>query len=186
MPGWWPFKYSTHVTSLYFLKFFHDAHFSSDKTQTPYQSTQASEWPIPNFLFNFTSCNSRHHSVQFSHSAVTDCLWPHGLQHARLPCPSPTPGACSNSCPSNWQCHPTISFSVVPFSSSLQYFPSIRVFSNESVLCIRWPKHWSFSISISIRASASVLPMNMTLWTMSCQHSWQPPLVKCDITTWLY
>ena len=55
-----------------------------------------------------------------------------------------------------------------------------------SVLCIRWPKYWSFSISISIGASASVLPMNMTLWTMLCQHSWQPPLVKCDITTWLY
>ena len=53
-------------------------------------------------------------SVQFSCSA--DSLWPHGLQHTRLPCPSPTPRACSNSCPSSWWCHPTISSSVVPFS----------------------------------------------------------------------
>ena len=48
-------------------------------------------------------------SVQFSRSVVSDCLWPHGLQHTRLPCPSPTPGACSNSCLSSWWCHPTIS-----------------------------------------------------------------------------
>ena len=58
-------------------------------------------------------------SVQFSCSVVSDSLWPHGLQHTRLPCPSPTPGACSNSCPSSWCCHPTISSSVVPFSSCL-------------------------------------------------------------------
>ena len=57
-------------------------------------------------------------SFQFSHSVVSESLRPHGLQHARLPCPSPTPGACSNSCPSIWWCHPTISSSVVPFSSS--------------------------------------------------------------------
>ena len=58
-------------------------------------------------------------SAQFSHSVLSDSLWPHGLQHARLPCPSPTPRACSNSCPSSWWCHPTISSSVVPFSSCL-------------------------------------------------------------------
>ena len=58
------------------------------------------------------------------------------------------PGACSNSCPSNWWCHPTISSSVIPFSSCLQSFPA-SVFSNESVLCIRWPKYQSFSISPS-------------------------------------
>ena len=61
-------------------------------------------------------------SVQFSCSVVSDSLRPHGLQHARLPCPSPTPRACSNSCPSSWWCHPTISSSVVPFSSCLQSF----------------------------------------------------------------
>ena len=84
-------------------------------------------------------------SVQFSHSVVFDSLWPLGLQHARLPCPSPAPGACSNSCPSSQWCHPTIWSSVVPFS----IFPSIRGFPKESVLCIRWPKHWSFSFSVS-------------------------------------
>ena len=57
---------------------------------------------------------------QFSHSVVSDSLWPHGLQHARLPCPSPTPGACSNSCPSSQWCYPIISSSLVPFSSCLQ------------------------------------------------------------------
>ena len=85
-------------------------------------------------------------SFQFSPSVVSDSLQPHGLQHARLPCPSPIPGVYSSSCPLSWWCHPTISFSVVPFSSRLQSF---RVFSNESVLRIRWPKNWSFSFSIS-------------------------------------
>ena len=77
-------------------------------------------------------------------------LQPHGLQHARLPCPSPTPRACSNSCPSIESvmlsnhlilCHPLLLLPSV--------FPSIRVFSNESVFHIRWPKYWSFSFSIS-------------------------------------
>ena len=66
------------------------------------------------------------------------------LQHARLPCPSPTFGACSNSCPSSQWCHPTISSSVVPFSSCLQFFPA-----SGSFLCIRWPKYPSFSFNIS-------------------------------------
>ena len=60
--------------------------------------------------------------VQFSRSVVSDSLWPHGLQHARLPCPSPTPGAYSNSCPSSWWCHPIISSSIVPFSFHLRSF----------------------------------------------------------------
>ena len=72
---------------------------------------------------------------------------PHGLQHARLPCPSLSPRVCSNSCPLSQWCHPTISSFVAPFLPSI--FPSIRVFSNESTLCIRWPKYWSFSYSIS-------------------------------------
>ena len=75
-------------------------------------------------------------------------LPPHGLQHARLPCPSPTPGACSNSCPSSWWFHPTTLSSVIPFSSCLRSFPASQS-SNESVLHIRWPKYWSFSFSIS-------------------------------------
>ena len=64
------------------------------------------------------------YTIQFSHSVVSYSLWPHGLQHARLSCPSPIPGACSNSCPSSWWCHPTVSCSVVPFSSCLQSFPA--------------------------------------------------------------
>ena len=63
-------------------------------------------------------------SVQFSCSVVSDSLQPHGLQHASLPCPSPTPETCSNSCPLSWWCHPTISSSVVRFSSCLQSFPA--------------------------------------------------------------
>ena len=62
--------------------------------------------------------------VQFSHSVVSNSLRPHGLQHARPPCPSPTPGVYSNSCPLSQWCHPTISSSVVPFSSCLQSFPA--------------------------------------------------------------
>ena len=81
---------------------------------------------------------------------MPDSLLPHGLQHTRPPCPSPTPGVCSNSCPLSQWCHPTISSSIVPFSSHLQSFPTSRkVFSNESALHIRWPKFWSFSFSIS-------------------------------------
>ena len=79
---------------------------------------------------------------------MSDSLWPHGLQHIRLPCPSPTLGACSNSCPSSQWCHPTIS-SCRPLLLLPSVFPSIRVFSNESVLC-RWPKCWSFSFSLSL------------------------------------
>ena len=84
--------------------------------------------------------------IQFS-SVAQSCLtlWPHGLQHNRLPCPSPTPKACSNSHPASQWCHPTISSSVVLPPS---VFPSIRVFSNESVLHIRCPKYWNFSFSI--------------------------------------
>ena len=87
-------------------------------------------------------------SVQ-SCSVMSDSLQPHGLQHARPPCPSPTPRAYSNTCPLSQWCHPTISSSVFPFSSLPSIFPSIRVFSNESVLRIRWPKFWSFIFSIS-------------------------------------
>ena len=85
-------------------------------------------------------------------------LFGHGLQHARLPCPAPTPKACSNSCPSNWWCHPTISSSVVPFSSHLQSFPTSGSFP------IRWPKYWSFSFSIS--------PSNECSGLISCRMDW--------------
>ena len=80
---------------------------------------------------------------------MSDSLWSHGLQHARLPCLSPTPEAYSKSCPLSQWCHATISSSVIPFSSLLQSFTASGSFSNESVLCIRWPKYWSFNFSIS-------------------------------------
>ena len=79
---------------------------------------------------------------------MSHSLWPHGLQHTRRPCPWPTPGVFSNSCPLSRWCHPTISSSVVPFFSHVQSFPA-WVFSNALALHIRWPKYyWSFSFSI--------------------------------------
>ena len=87
-------------------------------------------------------------TVQFSHSGMSDSFWPHGLQHGRLPCPSPASRDYSNSCPLSQLCHPTIS-SCHPLLLPPSIFPSIRVFSNESLLRIWWPKYWSFSFSIS-------------------------------------
>ena len=87
-------------------------------------------------------------SVQYSRSVMSDSLQLHGLQHARLPCPSLTLWACSNSGPSSQWCYPTISSSVIPFSSCFQSYPA-SFFSSESVLRIRWPKYWSFSFSVS-------------------------------------
>ena len=80
---------------------------------------------------------------------MSDCLQPHGLQHARLLCLLLSPRVCSNSCPLSRWCHPTISSSVTPFFSCPQSFPASGAFSSESVLCIRWPKYWSFSFSFS-------------------------------------
>ena len=103
-------------------------------------------------LFCCLSFNVRF-SDQFSSAATvvseSDSLRPHGLQHARLPCPSPTPGGYSNSCPLSRWCHPTISSSVVPFFSHLQSLPASGSFFSESTLPMRWPKYWSFSFNIS-------------------------------------
>ena len=87
----------------------------------------------------------------FSLSVVSNYLWSHGLQHARSPCPSPTTGACSNSCPLSWWCHPTISSSVVPFSSCLQSFPASGSFPMSQFFA-------SGGQSIGVSASISVLP----------------------------
>ena len=97
-------------------------------------------------------------SVQFHRSVMSDSLWPHGLQHARLPYPSPTPGAYSNSCPSSRWCHPTISTSVVPFSSHLQSFPASWSFPMSQFFA-------SGGQSIGVLASASILPMNVQDWS---------------------
>ena len=93
--------------------------------------------------------------VQFSHSVTSNSLQPHGLQHARLPCPSPTAGTCSNSCPLSRWCHPTISSSVIPFSSCLQSFLASGSFLTSQFF---------ISGGQSIGASASVLPMNIQDW----------------------
>ena len=92
------------------------------------------------FVFHFRS-------VQFSCSVVSDSLWPHGLQHTRPPCPSPTPRACSNSCPLSRWCHPTISSSVVPFSSCLHLSRHQGLF--QWVSSHQVAKYWSFSFSLS-------------------------------------
>ena len=88
-------------------------------------------------------------SVRFSCPVESDSLQLHESQHARPPCPLPTPGAYSNSCPLSRWCHPAISSSIIPLSSHLQSFPASGSFPNESVLCIKWPKYWSFNLSIS-------------------------------------
>ena len=95
--------------------------------------------------------------VQFSCSVVSTCLWPHGLQHARLPCPSPTPGACSNSYPLSRWCHPTISSSLALFSSCLQSFPASGSFPVSQFFT-------SGGQNIGASASVSVLPMNIQDW----------------------
>ena len=104
-------------------------------------------------------------TVQFNRSVVSDSLWPHGLQHARPPCPLPTPGVYSNSCPLSRWCHPAISSSVIPFFSCPQSFPA----------------SWSFQMSqffppgaqsIGVSALASVLPMNTQDWFPLGWTSW--------------
>ena len=97
------------------------------------------------------------YSVRFSHSFVSNSFQPHGLQHTRPPCLSPTPRVYSNSCPLSWWCHPTISSSVVPFSSCLQSFPASGSFPVSQFFT-------SGAQSIGFSASASVLPMNIQDW----------------------
>ena len=126
--------------------------------------------------------------VQFSCSVVSNSLQYQGQQYTRPSCPSTNPGACSNSCPSSQWCHPTISSSVV-FLPSI--FPTIRVFANESVLCIRWPKDWSFSFSICPSSEYSglicfrmdwldLLAVQATLKSLLQHHSSEVSLPWCS------
>ena len=85
----------------------------------------------------------------FSHPVTSDSLHPHGLQHTRPPCLSPSPGVCPSSCPLHQWCHPAITSSDALFSFCPQFFPASGIFSSESAACIRWPKCWRFSFSIS-------------------------------------
>ena len=124
-------------------------------------------------------------SVQFS-SVAQSCLTlrPHELQHARPPCPSPTPGVYSNSCPSSWWCHPTISSCDFPFSSHLQSFPASGSF-HMSVFCIKWSNYWSFSISpsglISFRMDwLHLLAVQRTLKSLFQHHISKALILRCS------
>ena len=104
-------------------------------------------------------------SVQFSCSVISDSLWPHESQHARPPCPSPTPRVYSNPCPLSRWCHPDISSSVVPFSSCPQSLPATGSFPMSQLFT------WGGQ-SIGVSASASVLPMNTQDWSPSGWTGW--------------
>ena len=110
-------------------------------------------------------------SVQFSHSVVSNSLWPHGLQHARPPCPSPTPGVYSNSHPLSRWCHPTISSCVIPFSSRLQSFSASGSFQVSQFFA-------SGGQGTGVSASASVLPMNIQDWFPLGWTGWNSLLSK--------
>ena len=106
-----------------------------------------------------------------SHLIVSDSLQPRGLQHIRLPCPLPNPGACWNSCPSSQWCHPTILYSVIPFSSSLQSFPESESFPMSLLFA-------SGGQSIAASASASVLPINIQDWFPLGWTGWNSSQLK--------
>ena len=126
--------------------------------------------------------------VQFSHLVVSDSLRPHELQHARPPCPSPTPGVHPNSCPSSQWCHPAISSSVAPFSSCPQSLPASESFPMSQM---RWPKYWSFSFNISpsnehpglvsFRTDwLDLLAVKGTLKSLLQHHSSKPSILWCS------
>ena len=128
-------------------------------------------------------------SAQFSHSVVSNSFRPHGLQHASPPCPSPTPGVYSNSCPLSQWCYPTISSSVVPFSSCFQGL------FNESVFHTRWPKYWRFNFSISSSNEYSglisfrmdwldLLAVQGTLKSLSQHHHSKASIFLCSAFLW--
>ena len=103
--------------------------------------------------------------VQFSRSVVSDSLWPRESQHARPPCPSPTPGIYPNTCPLSWWCHPTVSSAVIPFSSCPQSFPASGSFQMSQLFA-------SGGHSIRVSALTSVLPKNTQDWSPLGWTSW--------------
>ena len=122
---------------------------------------------------------------------MSDSLRPHELQQTRPPCPLPTAGVYPNPCPSGPWCHPTISSSVVPFSSCPQSFPA-SVFSSESALCIRWPKNWKFSFNISPSNEHTgliffrmdkldLLAVQGTLKSLLQHHSSKASMIQCSV-----
>ena len=129
-------------------------------------------------------------SGQFSHSVVSDSLSPHGLQHARPSCPSPMPGAYSNSCLSRRWCNQSSHYCPLLLLPSI--FPSNRVFPKELVLRIRWPKYWSFSFSISLSNEYSdllsfridcydLLAVRGTLENLLQHHSWKASILQRSV-----
>ena len=157
--------------------------------------TRWSIWKSIDYILCSQRWRSSISSVQLSRSGVSDSLWSHELQHARPPCPSPTPGVHLNLCPSSRQCHLAISSSVIPFSSCLQS-PTASVFSNELTLCMRWPKYWSFSFSIipskeipgliSFRMDwLDHLAVQGTLKSLLHHHSSKASILWCSIQTQL-
>ena len=122
-------------------------------------------WYWFGWLYCLRCWNWMFSSVQFSLSVASGSLWPHGLQHARLPCLSPAPGVHPNSCASSWWSNPTISSSVVPFFSCPQSLPASESFPMSQLFA------WGGQ-SIGVSASASVLPMNTQDWSPSEWTGW--------------
>ena len=128
--------------------------------------------------------------VLLNSSVMSDSFQSHELQHARLLCPSLSSRICSNFCILSQRCHGTISFSAKPLPILPSVFPSIRVFSNESVLPIRWPKYWRFSFSISLSNEYSMLisfridcfdllAVQGILDSLLQHHSWKTSMFQC-------
>ena len=122
-----------------------------------HSSTSGADFPGHLWICNINVPRPVSVQFQFSCSVMSDSLRPHGLQHSRLPCPSPTPGAYSNSCPLSWWWHSTTSSSVFPFSSCLQSFPASGSFPLSQFFT-------SGGQSIGVSASVSVLPKNIQDW----------------------
>ena len=145
--------------------------------------------PLSSFM-DFVLKSTLSESVQFSCSVMSDSLWPHKSQHSRPPCPYQTPGVYSNSCSLSQWCHPTISSSVVPFSSCPQSLPASGSFPM-SQLHMVWPKYWSFSFSISLSNALpglisfrmdclDLLAVQGTLKSLLQHHSSKPSIFKCS------
>ena len=126
-------------------------------------------------------------SVHFSHTIVSDSLQPHRLQHTRFPCPSPAPRAYSNSCPSSWWCHPTLSSSVILLSSCLQSFLVSGSFPVSQFFAPGGQSYWSFSISPSKEYSGLIsfridwfdrLPVQGALKHLFQHHSWKASILQ--------
>ena len=165
--------------------YFRGSSWPRDQTHVSWVSCIGSQFP-----YCWATREALSTSVQFSCSVVSDSLRPHESQHARPPCPSPTPGIHSDSRPSSQWCHPAISSSVVPFSSCPPIPPSIRVFSNESTRHIRWPQYQSFSFSIIPSKEhpglifrmdwLDVLAVQGTLKSLLQHHSSKASILQCS------